>query len=182
MLLCPASTKTSMARARAPRGGNSRTAPTSNPNMAPGSLAPGESGHLELMPENAAPRSRRAAAARASGGGGGGGGGGLEDFFEAERRPDGEPPVVGRAWAAAELRRKSYDDLHRLWYVLLKEKNMLYTQRQMLRTDGLRMPRPDRIPKVKKSMCRIKQVLTERALAEPDPMKRQIYRAMINVI
>ena len=43
---------------------------------------------------------------------------------------------------------KSWDDLHKLWYVLLKEKNMLMTQRQMLNAQNLRFPNPERIPKV----------------------------------
>ncbi|KAK4394622.1 39S ribosomal protein L47, mitochondrial [Sesamum angolense] len=72
----------------------------------------------------------------------------LEEFFEADRNPEDEKPVVyGRSWKASELRLKSWDDLHKLWYVLLKEKNMLMTQRQMLHAQNLRFPNPERLPK-----------------------------------
>ena len=56
--------------------------------------------------------------------------------------------LSGRSWKASELRLKSWDDLNKLWYVLLKEKNMLMTQRQMLNAQNLRFPNPERIPKV----------------------------------
>ncbi|KAI4342550.1 hypothetical protein MLD38_027167 [Melastoma candidum] len=72
----------------------------------------------------------------------------LEAFFEADRSPDDDQPVVyGRSWKASELRLKSWDDLHKLWYVLMKEKNMLMTQRQMLHAQNLRFPNPERLPK-----------------------------------
>ncbi|CAA7399901.1 unnamed protein product [Spirodela intermedia] len=105
----------------------------------------------------------------------------LEEFFELDRNPDDETPVVyGRSWKASELRLKSWDDLQKLWYVLLKEKNMLMSQRQMLNAQNLRFPNPERIPKVRKSMCRIKHVLTERAIAEPDPRRSAEMKKMVN--
>ncbi|XP_062169771.1 uncharacterized protein LOC133875607 [Alnus glutinosa] len=105
----------------------------------------------------------------------------LEEFFEADRSVDDDKPFVyGRSWKASELRLKSWDDLHKLWYVLLKEKNMLMTQRQMLHAQNLRFPNPERIPKVRKSMCRIKQVLTERAIEDPDPRRTAEMKRMIN--
>lgn len=107
----------------------------------------------------------------------------LDAFFEKDRSADDDKPVVyGRSWKASELRLKSWDDLHKLWYVLLKEKNMLMTQRQMLNAQNLRFPHPERIPKVRKSMCRIKHVLTERAIDEPDPRRSAEMKRMINAL
>ncbi|KAK4768273.1 hypothetical protein SAY87_003414 [Trapa incisa] len=107
----------------------------------------------------------------------------LEAFFEVDRSPEDDKPVVyGRSWKACELRLKSWDDLHKLWYVLLKEKNMLMTQRQMLQAQNLRFSNPERLPKVRKSMCRIKQVLTERAIEELDPRRSAEMKRMINAL
>ncbi|GAB2289529.1 hypothetical protein Dimus_023839 [Dionaea muscipula] len=107
----------------------------------------------------------------------------LEQFFEAGRSPEDDKPVVyGRSWKASELRLKSWDDLQKLWYVLLKEKNMLMTQRQMLRSQNLNFPNPERVSKVRKSMCRIKHVLTERAIEEPDARRSAEMKRMINAL
>jgi len=64
-----------------------------------------------------------------------------------------------------ELRRKSYDDLHKLWIVLYKEKNMLTTEAELCRRNAEYFPQPERRQKVKKSMGAIKIVIGERKRA-----------------
>ncbi|KZV70212.1 MRP-L47-domain-containing protein [Peniophora sp. CONT] len=74
----------------------------------------------------------------------------------------------GRGWRAEELRRKSFKDLHTLWYVIARERNLLATQAAELhRAGGTLMPPMvrSRIDQCRKSHARIKQVLNERRLA-----------------
>eukprot|EP01084_Bolivina_argentea_P251656 422139_1 len=76
---------------------------------------------------------------------------------------DDEDTNVGRAWYITELRYKSNEDLWRLWYVLLREKNMLNSMRFACRAAKRQMPNYGRLRKVNKTMGRIKFVWTERS-------------------
>nr|XP_058958820.1 large ribosomal subunit protein uL29m-like [Pocillopora verrucosa] len=94
---------------------------------------------------------------------------GLEEFFPPEVFKKGELAKekvhTGRKWHAGELRGKSNEDLHKLWYVLLKERNMLMTLKHEAKRQSFPMPSPTRTHKVQKSMAAIKQVLSEREKA-----------------
>ncbi|CDH50431.1 predicted protein [Lichtheimia corymbifera JMRC:FSU:9682] len=89
---------------------------------------------------------------------------GLAQFFEnGEALP--KQIWTGRAWKASELRLKSFEDLHKLWYVLLKERNVLATQREEAKRLGITKElwtNAGRLKKCQKSMARIKFVLNER--------------------
>ena len=97
-----------------------------------------------------------------------------------EEKQKGE--VVGREWAAKELSLKSFEDLHALWHVLLMEKNMLATENFVARANSKRMRAPQRVASVKRSMCRIKHVLSLRAQEDAgDDMKmRRRFMDIIN--
>ena len=82
---------------------------------------------------------------------------GLEEFFTNQ-----QAGRTGRMWRCSDLRVKSFSDLQKLWYVLLKERNMLLTYRQQCTVTQTKMANPERLQKVKKSMAHIKMVLGER--------------------
>lgn len=91
---------------------------------------------------------------------------GLSEFFELGKAlpvfEPGKAPAYGRAWKADELRIKSFEDLHKLWFVLLKERNILATQKAEAQRLGQRWFGNHRVFKTKLSMTRIKTVLMER--------------------
>jgi large subunit ribosomal protein L47 len=85
---------------------------------------------------------------------------GLEEFFPKSAGDDDN--AAGRSWRTDELRNKSFTDLHKLWYVLLKERNMLLTLKQEAKIADQMMPGKERMRKVRLSMARVQVVISER--------------------
>ncbi|CAL1593588.1 unnamed protein product [Knipowitschia caucasica] len=90
---------------------------------------------------------------------------GLDEFFDFPENRGEATVKSGAPWTAKQLRTKSNEDLHKLWYVLLKEKNMLLTLEQEARRQRLPMPSPERIRKVERSMIRLETIVSERETA-----------------
>lgn len=84
------------------------------------------------------------------------------EFFD-DKKNWGENEVKhGRGWKLPELRIKSNEDLHKLWFVLLKEKNMLLTMENEGVEQHRLFPSPERIDKVENSMQNLETVVRER--------------------
>jgi len=86
----------------------------------------------------------------------------LMEFFDTKKHWGERDVKVGRAWKIDELRLKSNEDLHKLWYVLLKEKNMLLTMEHDAKEECRPFANPERIDKVEESMNHLEEVVKER--------------------
>lgn len=75
--------------------------------------------------------------------------------------------IESRAWLLPELRRKSFEDLHRLWYLILKERNILAREVKLVESFNERGTHVhDEIDeRLVLTQKRIKQVLLERQVA-----------------
>ncbi|KAG2001817.1 hypothetical protein CC2G_013016 [Coprinopsis cinerea AmutBmut pab1-1] len=95
-----------------------------------------------------------------------------EDAYETVE--SARKPASGRAWRASELRLKSFQDLHTLWYVTLRERNLLATQREEARRMGIKINLQAQTVMAgacRKTMARIKAVMNERRLAYQGAVK-----------
>lgn len=86
----------------------------------------------------------------------------LMEFFDDKKNWATNEVRSGRSWRLDELRIKSNSDLHKLWYVLLKEKNMLLTMEHECERLIELFPSPERLDKVQESMNNIETVVRER--------------------
>ena len=89
----------------------------------------------------------------------------LLQFFEPKEfwgRKLVESSKTGQAWTIEALRLKSNTDLHKLWYILLKERNMLLTLDLECEMTDRTTPGEERIEKVEQSMENILQLVEER--------------------
>nr|CAB3263983.1 39S ribosomal protein L47, mitochondrial-like [Phallusia mammillata] len=92
---------------------------------------------------------------------------GLEEFFD-NPKTFGKRKItkIGSPWTKDQLRRKSLLDLHKLWFVLLKERNMLLTLENICRETDEPMPGEERLEKVAESMSNLRDIITERETAK----------------
>ena len=67
------------------------------------------------------------------------------------------------------MRRKSFEDLHTLWYILSKERVRLLSEKKR---DGSAVKAKGRFLKIKRAMGKIKRVLHERDLVYRDAESR----------
>ncbi|CAL1266675.1 unnamed protein product [Larinioides sclopetarius] len=86
----------------------------------------------------------------------------LMEFFDDPKNFGENEVKSGRAWTIDELRIKSNSDLHKLWFVLYKEKNMLLTMEHNCKEEAEYFPSPERIDKVEISMENLEAVVRER--------------------
>jgi hypothetical protein len=79
---------------------------------------------------------------------------------------EGKEYVTGRSWKVEELRFKDDNDLHKLWYVLLKEKLALKSDQHFNSQNdyNLQYDIKNNLRKVMTSMARLKTVVDERQL------------------
>ncbi|PAA61531.1 hypothetical protein BOX15_Mlig011553g1 [Macrostomum lignano] len=86
----------------------------------------------------------------------------LMDFFGNSQDWGVSAILVGRPYRIEELRLKSSTDLHKLWWLLIKERNALMTLEEEHYRCGEAFPNPERLEKVEESMENILLTVEER--------------------
>lgn len=84
------------------------------------------------------------------------------EFFDVKKNWGENEIKHGREWLMPELRIKSNQDLHKLWFLLIKEKNMLLTMEHESKEAHMLFPSAERLDKVRITMENIENVVRER--------------------
>ncbi|KAK4944401.1 54S ribosomal protein L4 mitochondrial [Elasticomyces elasticus] len=101
----------------------------------------------------------------------------LWQFFSRDKQPFyavEQLSAHGRPWTVEELRRKDWEDLHRLWWVCVKERNRLATEayeRERVNAGYGEYEYLKRVVAIKRTQRAIKHTLTERWYGWEDARK-----------
>lgn len=109
----------------------------------------------------------------------------LWQFFHEKKfmRKPNELENLGEPWSIPMLRRKSFEDLHTLWWVCIKERNRLLRESQIFQSWGDNLNNDvfkETSHKIRETMWRIRHVLAERyhghirGLLEFDRAKQEV--------
>ncbi|KAG2497272.1 hypothetical protein HYH03_004856 [Edaphochlamys debaryana] len=121
----------------------------------------------------------------------------LRQFLDWDSRDGDKVQAYGRGWKVEELRNKSWQDLHKLWYVCVKERNLLLTEMAWKRVpkdeahqrmrgipvgaDSVESdPHRVRYREVQTTLRNVRRVLQERVDSELVPGLRREMQAVID--
>lgn len=94
----------------------------------------------------------------------------LWQFFNDKKflRSEEDLDLSSRSWSIPELRRKNFNDLHSLWYICLKERNVLAREIHLLEVSmgADAGPYMDLSNIIRDTMWKIRHVLSERDLSQ----------------
>lgn len=113
---------------------------------------------------------------------------GLWGFFNEQKTTLSTPEEDashGRSWTVEELRRKSFEDLHALWWKCCKERNVIATQRnerKRVRNLGGDYEARQRERTIRMTQRAIKHTLTERYYAWEDARRVAINDPEVNLM
>ncbi|KAB0343034.1 hypothetical protein FD754_019960 [Muntiacus muntjak] len=105
---------------------------------------------------------------------------GLEELFGDPKNWGEEKVKSGASWTCHQLRNKSNEDLHKLWYALLKERNMLLTLEQEVKRQEKVLDFMDALDKVaqeREDALRLLQTGQEKL--RPGAWRRDIFGRII---
>lgn len=96
---------------------------------------------------------------------------GIADFFDEGGTWKNSEHINIRAWEEHELAIKSFSDLHKLWWICLKEKNKILSYRTDCTLLKFTFPEKKKLELVEKTMKNIRSVIWKRVLDRKRALK-----------